>query len=114
MLLTLQIVSALVTASILFLQAAGLTLIFGVCRVLNLAHGTFFMLGWIAERDTAIVRKIVDQHAGQRGTDGAPRSAFVVATVHAVLGAYVDEALVRGEGGAGQPFHARVDQGPVG
>jgi branched-chain amino acid transport system permease protein len=40
----LQIVSGLVSASILFLMASGLTLIFGVCHVLNLAHGAFFML----------------------------------------------------------------------
>ena len=44
MLIGLQIVSGLVSASILFLLAAGLSLIFGVCRVLNLAHGAFFML----------------------------------------------------------------------
>jgi len=44
MLIGLQIVSGLVSAAILFLLASGLTLIFGVCRVLNLAHGTFFML----------------------------------------------------------------------
>ena len=44
MLIGLQIVSGLVSASILFLLASGLSLIFGVCRVLNLAHGTFFML----------------------------------------------------------------------
>jgi branched-subunit amino acid ABC-type transport system permease component len=44
MLIGLQLVSGLVSASILFLLAAGLSLIFGVCRVLNLAHGAFFML----------------------------------------------------------------------
>ena len=44
MLVGLQVVSGLVSAAILFLLAAGLSLIFGVCRVLNLAHGTFFML----------------------------------------------------------------------
>ncbi len=44
MLIGLQIVSGLVSAAILFLLASGLSLIFGVCRVLNLAHGTFFML----------------------------------------------------------------------
>ena len=40
----LQIMSGLVSAAILFLLASGLSLIFGVCRVLNLAHGAFFML----------------------------------------------------------------------
>jgi len=29
----------------LFLIASGLSLIFGVLRVLNFAHGTFYMLG---------------------------------------------------------------------
>jgi len=43
-LIGLQVVSGLVSASILFLLAAGLSLIFGVCRVLNIAHGAFFML----------------------------------------------------------------------
>ena len=32
-------------ASSLFLVAAGLSLIFGVTRVVNFAHGSFFMLG---------------------------------------------------------------------
>ncbi len=40
----LQIMSGLVSASILFLLASGLSLIFGVCRILNLAHGAFYML----------------------------------------------------------------------
>ncbi len=41
----LQLISALVSATFLFLMAAGLSLIFGVCRILNLAHGSVFMLG---------------------------------------------------------------------
>lgn len=32
-------------ASTLFLMAAGLTLIFGITRIVNFAHGSFFMLG---------------------------------------------------------------------
>ena len=44
MLIALQVISGLVSAAILFLLASGLSLIFGVCRVLNLAHGAFFML----------------------------------------------------------------------
>ena len=35
----------LVTASILALTALGLSLVFGVMRVVNVAHGEFFMLG---------------------------------------------------------------------
>lgn len=40
-----QALSGLTTAMFLFLTAAGLSLIFGVLRVLNFAHGSFFMLG---------------------------------------------------------------------
>lgn len=43
--IVLQLMSALVSATFLFLMAAGLSLIFGVCRILNLAHGSIFMLG---------------------------------------------------------------------
>ena len=40
-----QSVSGLTAAMFLFLIAAGLSLIFGVLRVLNFAHGSFYMLG---------------------------------------------------------------------
>jgi branched-chain amino acid transport system permease protein len=40
-----QSLSGLTAAMFLFLIAAGLSLIFGVLRVLNFAHGTFYMLG---------------------------------------------------------------------
>jgi branched-chain amino acid transport system permease protein len=40
-----QLLNALAGASSLFLVAAGLSLIFGVCRVVNFAHGSFYMLG---------------------------------------------------------------------
>lgn len=40
-----QAISGLAGASALFLTAAGLTLVFGVCRVVNFAHGSFAMLG---------------------------------------------------------------------
>jgi len=40
-----QALSGLTAAMFLFLIASGLSLIFGVLRVLNFAHGTFYMLG---------------------------------------------------------------------
>ena len=40
-----QTTSGLIVGMLLFLVAAGLTLIFGVLRVVNFAHGTFYMLG---------------------------------------------------------------------
>ncbi|WP_043339698.1 ABC transporter permease [Belnapia moabensis] len=43
--LVLQALSGLASASSLFLVASGLTVIFGVSRVVNFAHGSFYMLG---------------------------------------------------------------------
>ncbi|MCE4599608.1 MAG: branched-chain amino acid ABC transporter permease [Desulfurococcales archaeon] len=40
-----QTANALFYSSILFLIASGLSLIFGIMRVLNLAHGAFYMVG---------------------------------------------------------------------
>ena len=40
-----QCLSGLTASMFLFLIASGLSLIFGVLRVLNFAHGTFYMLG---------------------------------------------------------------------
>lgn len=43
--IVLQAVSGLLKAMFLFLLSCGLSLIFGVSRVLNLAHGAFYTLG---------------------------------------------------------------------
>ena len=40
-----QALNGLAGASSLFLVSAGLSLIFGVTRIVNFAHGSFFMLG---------------------------------------------------------------------
>jgi len=40
-----QFMGGLTTAMFLFLIASGLSLVFGVMRVLNFAHGSFYMLG---------------------------------------------------------------------
>src|ERR1700721_2288625 len=40
-----QTTSGLIVGMLLFLVAAGLTLIFGVLKVVDFAHGTFYMLG---------------------------------------------------------------------
>jgi branched-chain amino acid transport system permease protein len=51
----LQFLNGLAAASSLFLLAAGLSLIFGVSRIVNFAHGSLYMLGmylavWLAPR----------------------------------------------------------------
>lgn len=43
--LTSQIVNGLVFGILLFMMSAGLSLIFGLMNVVNMAHGSFFMLG---------------------------------------------------------------------
>ena len=40
-----QTTGALIIGMLLFLVAAGLTLIFGVLKVVNFTHGSFYMLG---------------------------------------------------------------------
>ena len=43
--LIIQALNGLASASSLFLVAAGLTVIFGVSRIVNFAHGSLYMLG---------------------------------------------------------------------
>jgi len=43
--LVVQALSGLASASSLFVIASGLTLVFGVTRIVNFAHGSFYMLG---------------------------------------------------------------------
>ena len=43
--LLLALMEGLVTAAVLALAASGLSLVFGVMRVVNVAHGEFYMLG---------------------------------------------------------------------
>ncbi|WP_428924892.1 branched-chain amino acid ABC transporter permease [Marinibacterium sp. SX1] len=58
-----------VTAAVLALTASGLALVFGVMRVVNVAHGEFFMLG-------AVIAWWVASHVG-----GAPAWGFAAALV---------------------------------
>lgn len=43
--LVIQALSGLASASALFVIASGLTIVFGVTRIVNFAHGSFYMLG---------------------------------------------------------------------
>src|SRR6056297_1309829 len=62
-----------VTAAVLALTAVGLSLVFGVMRVVNIAHGEFFMLG-------AVIAWYVAHMMG-----GHPAVGFVAALVLAPL-----------------------------
>ena len=43
--LLIQILNAVQYGLLLFLVASGLTLVFGIMGIINLAHGSFYMLG---------------------------------------------------------------------
>jgi branched-chain amino acid transport system permease protein len=45
MIFTIQVLNSLYYAAVLFLIAAGLSLIYGVMRIVNMAHGTLFAVG---------------------------------------------------------------------
>ena len=44
-LILVQILNGLQYGLLLFLAASGLTLVFGILGVINLAHGSFYMIG---------------------------------------------------------------------
>ncbi len=52
-----QLLNGLQLGVMLFLMAAGLTLVFGIMQVINLAHGSFYMIG-------AYVGATVTMHSG--------------------------------------------------
>ena len=80
-----QLLNGLAGASALFLVAAGLTLIFGVTRVVNFAHGSLYMLG------AFIAYSIVS--AMPKGFGGFWGGVVLAAVVVALIGATI-EALV--------------------
>src|SRR2546422_7251295 len=55
-----QSLNGLFSAALLFLIASGLTLVFGVMRIVNIAHGSFYMLGaYVASTVVARTRSLV-------------------------------------------------------
>jgi branched-subunit amino acid ABC-type transport system permease component len=82
-----QSLSGLTAAMFLFLIASGLSLIFGVLRVLNFAHGSFYMLG-------AYLAYQFVQWAGT-GPGRFWWAALAAAVGVAVLGGLVERVLLR-------------------
>jgi branched-chain amino acid transport system permease protein len=96
--LIIQILNSLFYASVLFLIAAGLSLIFGVMRIVNMAHGSFYAIGafvtaWLVGRAVA---------------GGMPAGLTfllipVGAGVVALIGAVIEPLLLR-------PFYRRAEE----
>jgi branched-chain amino acid transport system permease protein len=96
-LLPIHILNSLLYASTLFLIAGGLSLIYGVMRIVNLAHGALYAIG-----------AYVSAWAIGRAAVGAPPPLLygllpVGALAVAALGAIVEPALLR-------PFYRRAEE----
>ena len=61
-----QIFNGLQLGVMLFLMAAGLTLVFGIMRLINLAHGSMYMLGAFVAATVAHWWRLLRSLAGLR------------------------------------------------
>jgi branched-chain amino acid transport system permease protein len=84
----LQVLNGLASASSLFLVAAGLTLIFGVTRVVNFAHGSLYMIG-------AYVAWDIGERLGGDGMLAHWGSVLAAAIVVAALGVLIEVLLLK-------------------
>ena len=88
--LIIQCFNTLLYASILFLIAGGLSLIYGVMRIVNLAHGTLYAMG----------AYVAAWLVGMAATAGLPTSVLLVlllvgAVVIGGVGAIIEPTLLR-------------------
>ena len=118
-----QFLTGLASAASLFLVASGLSIIFGVTRIVNFAHGAFYMLGayvafTLTERFSGaigfwggIVVAAADRRRGRRaGRDGAAAADLSRARTVSAAGDLRPDPDGRGSGGAdlgpGRPARA--------
>ena len=89
-----QLLNSFFYAAVLFLIAAGLSLIYGVMRIVNLAHGTLYALG--AYVSAWVVGGAVGHAAsGTLGLAGLLLLLPVGAVAVAVVGAAIEPTLLR-------------------
>jgi len=89
-----QLLNSFFYAAVLFLIAAGLSLIYGVMRIVNLAHGTLYALG--AYVSAWVVGGAVGHAAGGTlGLAGLLLLLPVGAVAIAVVGAVIEPTLLR-------------------
>jgi branched-chain amino acid transport system permease protein len=81
-----QAIDGLSTASGLFFVAAGLSLIFGVTRIVNMAHGSLYMLG------TYIAYSFANAYAGALGFWGG---IVATALIVGALGGLIEVVVLR-------------------
>ena len=78
-----QLLNGLTFAALLFIVASGFTLIFGLLRIVNLAHGALYLLGGYVGYAVAV-------RTGSYALGGVTAMALV-----AVIGLALDEGLLR-------------------
>jgi branched-chain amino acid transport system permease protein len=81
-----QFLTGLASAASLFLVASGLSIIFGVTRIVNFAHGAFYMLG------AYVAFTLTERLSGTLGFWGG---IVIASLVVAVLGVLVEMLLLR-------------------
>ena len=81
-----QFLTGLASAASLFLVASGLSIIFGVTRIVNFAHGAFYMLG------AYVAFTLTERFSGALGFWGG---IVVAALIVAVVGVLVEMVLLR-------------------
>ncbi len=85
--LVLFVFAGLSQASLLFLVAAGLSLVFGALRVINLAHGSLYMIAaFVATTVVALVA---------RSSLGFVAALLIAPAVVALLGALIEVTVLR-------------------
>jgi branched-chain amino acid transport system permease protein len=85
--IVLQVLTGFASASALFLVASGLSLIFGVTRIVNFAHGSFYMLG--------LYGAVALTAALGAGPLGFWASVLLAALAVAALGALIEALVLR-------------------
>ena len=87
--LLIQFLNGLASASSLFLVAAGLSIIFGVTRIVNFAHGSFYMLG------AYLAISLTGWLSGGTSALGFWASILIAAALVGILGALIEILLLR-------------------
>src|SRR6201996_2508180 len=81
-----QFLTGLASAASLFLVASGLSIIFGVTRIVNFAHGAFYMLG------AYVAFTLTERFSGALGFWGGIVAAALIV---AAIGVLVEMLLLR-------------------
>ncbi|MEM2085798.1 MAG: branched-chain amino acid ABC transporter permease [Archaeoglobaceae archaeon] len=99
-----QIVSGLIFASILFLVATGITIIFGILRVVNFSHGSLYLLGiYIAYSITRISQDPIIYLL----------SPFIAGAITGVIGMLFERSLLSRVYGRGELFELLMTYGMI-